>query len=271
LGYAGQISLGHAGFFGLGAYLSGILTATYSWNPWLAMSLAAVVVGGLAFLIGFPILKLKGHYLAMATLGMGIIMYITFNETIGLTGGPSGLSGIPNISIGSITFDSDKKNFYLIWSFTLGMILLAQNLANSRIGRALRAVHDSEVAAQVLGINARLLKVQIFALSAVISSIAGTLYAHTMTFISPASFGFNFSVELLTMVVIGGLGSIYGSFLGAALLTLLPEFLRAAQDYDIIIYGALLMMMVMFMPRGLVRGVPDLLRKLLKKRGSKHA
>ncbi len=271
LGYAGQISLGHAGFFGLGAYLSGILTATYSWNPWLAMSLAAVVVGGLAFLIGFPILKLKGHYLAMATLGMGIIMYITFNETIGLTGGPSGLSGIPNISIGSITFDSDKKNFYLIWSFTLGMILLAQNLANSRIGRALRAVHDSEVAAQVLGINARLLKVQIFALSAVISSIAGTLYAHTMTFISPASFGFNFSVELLTMVVIGGLGSIYGSFLGAALLTLLPEFLRAAQDYDIIIYGALLMMMVMFMPRGLVRGVPDLLRKLLKKRGGKHA
>jgi len=271
LGYAGQISLGHAGFFGLGAYLSGILTATYSWNPWLAMSLAAVVVGGLAFLIGFPILKLKGHYLAMATLGMGIIMYITFNETIGLTGGPSGLSGIPNISIGSITFDSDKKNFYLIWSFTLGMILLTQNLANSRIGRALRAVHDSEVAAQVLGINARLLKVQIFALSAVISSIAGTLYAHTMTFISPASFGFNFSVELLTMVVIGGLGSIYGSFLGAALLTLLPEFLRAAQDYDIIIYGALLMMMVMFMPRGLVRGVPDLLRKLLKKRGGKHA
>ncbi len=271
LGYAGQISLGHAGFFGLGAYLSGILTATYGWNPWLAMPLAAAVVGGLAFLIGFPILKLKGHYLAMATLGMGIIMYITFNETIGLTGGPSGLSGIPNIAIGSLTFDSDKKNFYLIWSFTLGMILLTLNLANSRIGRALRAVHDSEVAAQVLGINARLLKVQIFALSAVISSIAGSLYAHTMTFISPASFGFNFSVELLTMVVIGGLGSIYGSFLGAALLTLLPEFLRAAQDYDIIIYGAMLMMMVMFMPRGLVRGVPDLLRKLLKKKGGKHA
>lgn len=271
LGYAGQISLGHAGFFGLGAYLSGILTATYGWNPWLAMPLTAAVVGGLAFLIGFPILKLKGHYLAMATLGMGIIMYITFNETIGLTGGPSGLSGIPNLSIGSLTFDSDQKNFYLIWSFTLGMILLTLNLANSRIGRALRAVHDSEVAARVLGINARLLKVQIFALSAVISSIAGTLYAHTMTFISPTSFGFNISVELLTMVVIGGLGSIYGSFLGAALLTLLPEFLRAAQDYDIIIYGALLMMMVMFMPGGLVRGVPDLFRKLLKKRGTRHA
>ncbi len=271
LGYAGQISLGHAGFFGLGAYLSGVLTATYAWNPWLAMPVAALTVGALAFTIGFPILKLKGHYLAMSTLGMGIIMYIVFNETIDLTGGPSGLSGIPNISIGSLTFDTDIKNYYLIWTFTLILVLVTLNLANSRVGRALRAIHDSEVAAQVLGVNARLLKVQIFALSAMISAIAGSLYAHTMTFISPASFGFNFSVELLTMVVIGGLGSIYGSFLGAALLTLLPEFLRAAHDYDIIIYGSLLMVMVMFMPGGLVRGVPDLFRKLLKKKGGSHA
>jgi len=267
LGYAGQISLGHAGFFGMGAYLSGILTVNYTWNPWVAMPLAALVVGGLAFLVGFPILKLKGHYLAMATLGLGIIIYIVFNETIDLTGGPSGLSGIPNLSIGSFTFDSDVKNYYLIWAVTLGTILVTLNLANSRVGRALRAVHDSEVAARVVGVNARLLKVQIFALSAVISSIAGSLYAHTMTFVSPASFGFNFSVELLTMVVIGGLGSIYGSFLGAALLTLLPEFLRAAHDYDIIIYGGLLMVMVMFMPGGLVRGVPDLFRKLFRGRG----
>lgn len=267
LGYAGQISLGHAGFFGLGAYLSGILTTTYTWNPWIAMPLAALFVGGLAFLIGFPILKLKGHYLAMATLGLGIIIYILFNETIDLTGGPSGLSGIPNLTIGTFTFDTDVKNYYLIWAITLATVLLTLNLANSRVGRALRAVHDSEVAARVVGVNARLLKVQIFALSAVISSVAGSLYAHTMTFVSPASFGFNFSVELLTMVVIGGLGSIYGSFLGAALLTLLPEFLRAAHDYDIIIYGGLLMVMVMFMPGGLVRGIPDLFRRLLRGRG----
>lgn len=267
LGYAGQISLGHAGFFGLGAYLSGILTATYGWNPWLAMPTAAIVVGGLAGLIGFPILKLKGHYLAMATLGLGIIIYIVFNETVDLTGGPSGLSGIPNLAVAGVTFDSDVKNYYLIWGFALAVILFSLNLANSRVGRALRAVHDSEVAARVVGVNARILKVQIFALSALLSSLAGSLYAHTMTFISPASFGFNFSVELLTMVVIGGLGSVYGSFLGAALLTLLPEFLRAAHDYDIIIYGALLMLMVMFMPGGLVRGIPDLFRKVFKKGG----
>jgi len=272
LGYAGQISLGHAGFFGLGAYLSGILTATYGWNPWAAMPLAALIVGLLAFMIGFPILKLKGHYLAMATLGLGIIIYIVLNETVDLTGGPSGLSGIPNLAIGTLIFDTDTKNYYLIWGVTLLVVLFAINLANSRVGRALRAIHDSEVAARVLGVNVRLLKVQIFALSAVISALAGSLYAHTMTFVSPASFGFNFSVELLTMVVIGGLGSIYGSFLGAALLTLLPEFLRAAQDYDIIIYGALLMLMVMFMPGGLVRGVPDLIRKVLRSKGrSGHA
>jgi branched-chain amino acid transport system permease protein len=267
LGFAGQISLGHAGFFGLGAYLSGILTATYGWNPWLAMPLAAAVTGVLAFFIGFPVLKLKGHYLAMATLGLGIIMYIVFNETIDLTGGPSGLPGIPGFALGGIEFDSDVKNYYLVWSFVLIAILLAVNLANSRSGRALRAVHDSEVAARVMGVNARLLKVQVFALSAVISSVAGSLYAHTMTFISPASFGFNFSVELLTMVVIGGLGSIYGSFMGAALLTLLPEFLRSANDYDIIIYGGLLMLMVMFMPGGLVRGVPDFIRLVTRRRG----
>jgi branched-chain amino acid transport system permease protein len=265
LGYAGQISLGHAAFFGLGAYISGILTATYAVNPWLAMIIAAISVGIMAFIVGFPILKLKGHYLAMATLGLGIIIYITFNEAVELTGGPSGLSGIPNLSIGQLIFDNDLKNYYLIWAFTLGTMLLSINLANSRIGRALRAIHDSEVAARVMGVNARLLKVQVFALSAVISALAGSLYAHTMTFVSPTSFGFNFSVELVTMVIIGGLGSIYGSFLGAALLTLLPELLRAFQDYDIVIYGLLLILMTMFMPGGLVRGVAALFSALSSK------
>ncbi len=271
LGFAGQISLGHAAFFGLGAYLSGILTATYSVNPWLAMIIAAVVVGIMAFVIGFPILKLKGHYLAMATLGLGIIIYIAFNEAVDLTGGPSGLSGIPNLSLGSLIFDSDLKNYYLIWTFTLATMLLSINLAHSRIGRALRAIHDSEVAARVMGVNARLLKVQIFALSAAISAIAGSLYAHTMTFVSPASFGFNFSIELLTMVVIGGLGSIYGSFLGAALLTLLPEMLRAFQDYDIVVYGLLLILMTMFMPGGLVRGYHGRCCRLLPEKAGRGA
>ena len=254
LGFAGQISLGHAAFFGLGAYISGILTTRYAIDPWVAMVAAALCVGVIAFVIGFPILKLKGHYLAMATLGFGIIVYIIFNETVDWTGGPSGMSGIPTLSLGPVIFDSDMTNYYLIWTFTLLTMLLSINLANSRIGRALRAIHDSEVAARVMGVNARLLKVQIFTVSALISALAGSLYAHTMTFIAPASFGFNFSVELVTMVIIGGLGSIYGSFLGAAILTLLPEFLRVFHDFDIVIYGLLLIVMTMFMPGGLIGG-----------------
>ena len=254
LGFAGQISLGHAAFFGLGAYISGILTTRYAIDPWVAMVAAALCVGVIAFVIGFPILKLKGHYLAMATLGFGIIVYIIFNETVDWTGGPSGMSGIPALSLGPVIFDSDMTNYYLIWTFTLLTMLLSINLANSRIGRALRAIHDSEVATRVMGVNARLLKVQIFTVSALISALAGSLYAHTMTFIAPASFGFNFSVELVTMVIIGGLGSIYGSFLGAAILTLLPEFLRVFHDFDIVIYGLLLIVMTMFMPGGLIGG-----------------
>jgi branched-chain amino acid transport system permease protein len=255
MGYAGQISLGHAAFFGLGAYVSGILTTRFGLDPWPALAIAAGATGTLAFVIGFPILKLKGHYLAMATLGFGIIMFIAFNETVAVTGGPSGLSEIPNIHISSFIFDNDLRNYYLIWILTLIVMLLSINLSQSRIGRALRAIHDSEVAARVMGVNARVLKVQIFTLSAVISAVAGSLYAHTMTFISPASFGFNFSVELLTMVIIGGLGSIYGSFLGAAILTILPEFLRVLQDFDIIVYGLMLILMTMFMPGGLISGL----------------
>jgi branched-chain amino acid transport system permease protein len=270
LGYAGQISLGQAAFFGLGAYGSGVLTTKFAMNPWLAMVAVALGVAAFAFAVGFPVLRLKGHYLAMATLGVGVIAQISFNETIDLTGGPSGLSGIPNLSIGSFTFDSDLKNYYLVWGFALVAILLSLNLVNSRVGRALRAIHDSEVAARVMGVNARLLKVQVFTLSALISAIAGSLYCHVMTFISPTSFGFNFSIELLTMVVIGGLGSVYGSILGALLLTLLPEMLRAFQDFDIIFYGVLLISMTIYLPGGLVRGIPSLFRRLARLGGS-HA
>jgi len=270
LGYAGQISLGHAAFFGIGAYISGILTSRFAVDPLLMMFVAAFCAGLFAFVIGFPILKLKGHYLAMATLGFGIIMYIVFNETVEWTGGPSGLSGIPNLRIGSLVFDNDLNNYYLVWTFTLTVMLLSMNLARSRIGRALRAIHDSEVAARVMGIHARMLKVQIFTVSAVISATAGSLYAHIMTFIAPASFGFNFSVELLTMVVVGGLGSIYGSFLGAVILTMLPEFLRVFQDLDIIVYGLMLILMTMFMPGGLISGLEFLWRCVLTRMRGKN-
>lgn len=252
LGYAGQISLGHGALFGLGAYLSAILTTKYGLDPWLVMVVVALIVSCLSFVIGVPILKLKGHYLAMATLGLGLIIYILFNETVEWTGGPSGLPGIPNLCVGQLVFDGDRANFYLVWGFTLMIMLLSLHLFHSRVGRALRALSDSEVAARIMGIDAWMLKVKIFAVSAFISSLAGSLYAHIMTFIAPATFGFNCSLELLTMVVVGGLGSIYGSFIGAATITILPEMLRVFQDLDIVIYGLLLILMMMFMPGGIV-------------------
>lgn len=273
LGYAGQISLGQAAFFGLGAYGSAVLTTKYSLNPWVAMILVAVCVAAFAFAIGFPVLRLKGHYLAMATLGVGVIANIAFNETIDLTGGPSGLSGIPNLAIGGLTFDSDFKNYYLVWGFALVLLLLSLNLVNSRVGRGLRAIHDSEVAARVMGVNARLMKVQVFTLSAFFSAVAGSLYCHVMTFISPASFSFHTSIELLTMIVIGGLGSIYGSILGALLLTMLPEILRTFHDYDIVFYGMMLILMTIYMPGGLV-GIPAMIRHALpakKEKGGANA
>jgi branched-chain amino acid transport system permease protein len=271
LGYAGQISLGQAAFFGLGAYGSGILTTKFEMDPWRAMAVVALSVAAFAFAVGFPVLRLKGHYLAMATLGVGVIANMAFNESVDLTGGPSGLSGIPNLTLGSISFDTDLKNYYLVWAFALLAMLLSLNLVNSRVGRGLRAIHDSEVAARVMGVNARLMKVQVFALSAFLSAIAGSLYCHVMTFISPASFSFPVSIEILTMVVIGGLGSIYGSLLGALLLTLLPEILRAFQDYDIIVYGLLLISMTIYLPGGLVRGIPALFRRLVPAKGGQNA
>ncbi len=258
LGYAGQISLGHAAFFALGAYTSGILTATCGVNPWLAL-LAGLAVSALAaLLIGIPALKLRGYYLAMATLGFGIIVYIVLNEAQHLTGGPSGLSGIPPLSLAGFSLNTPLRLYLLIW-LTVGVILaLSANLVGSRAGRALRARHNSEAAAESLGVNTSRLKLKIFIWSAVYASLAGSLYAHTLNFIAPSSFGFMFSIKLVTMVVLGGMASIWGSLLGAGVLTVLPEVLTAFHDFEVIIFGAILMVVMIFLPRGLVRGLLDL-------------
>jgi len=258
LGYAGQISLGHAAFFGLGAYTSGILTATYGLNPWLALPVGLLVAGAAAFLIGVPALKLKGYYLAMATLGFGIIVYITLKQAQGLTGGPSGLSGIPPLSLAGFALDTPARLYLLIWSLLGVILLLSANLVDSRLGRALRALHDSEVAAQSLGVDIARAKLLIFVWSALYAALAGSLYAHTLNFIAPDSFGFMFSIKLVTMVVVGGMASIWGSLLGAAVLTALPQFLTVFHDYEIIIFGGILMVVMIFLPRGLVRGLLDL-------------
>ncbi len=258
LGYAGQISLGHAAFFGLGAYTSGILTATCGVNPWLALLAGLVLSGSAAFLIGVPALKLRGYYLAMATLGFGIIVSIILNQAQALTGGPSGLSGIPPLTLAGLPLNTARRLYPLIW-LAVGVILaLSANLVDSRAGRALRALHDSEAAAASLGVNTARLKLKIFILSALYASLAGSLYAHSLNFIAPASFGFMFSIKLVAMVVLGGMASIWGSLLGAGVLTVLPEVLAVFHDFEVVIFGAILMVVMIFLPRGLVRGLLDL-------------
>jgi branched-chain amino acid transport system permease protein len=265
MGYAGQISLGHAAFFGLGAYASGILTATYGINPVLAALLGLIIVGCVALLVGIPSLKLRGQYLAMATLGFGIIVYILLKEMGWLTGGPSGLRDIPNVSLFGFTFDSDFKKYYLVWTAAILVLIISNNIVHSRVGRALRAIHTSEVAASVLGVDIQGYKLSVFVISALFASIAGSLFAHVMNFISPSSFGFHFSIVLVTMVVVGGMASIWGSIFGSSVLTLLPITLTIFQELDIVIYGVILMAIMILMPEGLTRGVVDRLKVRLSR------
>jgi branched-chain amino acid transport system permease protein len=262
MGYAGQISLGHASFYGLGAYITGVLSAHWHWPPLAGLAVALPTVALIAWLIGVPTLKLHGHYLAMATLGFGIIVFIFFNELGGLTGGPSGLIGIEPMNLFGMTFNSDREWYFLSVIFLLVVLLLSINVVRSRVGRALRAIHGSEVASGVLGVNISRYKVGIFVLSALYAALAGWLYAHYITFISPSSFTFMFSVKLVTMVVIGSLGSLWGAIFGAALLTSLPELLYVFHNYETLVFGTILIVVMIFMPMGLMRGLEDFLVSL---------
>ena len=260
MGYAGQISLGHAAFFGISAYTTGILTATWRWPVPAGMAAGILLVVLVAAVIAVPTLRLKGHYLAMGTLGFGLIVYIVLNEATAVTGGPSGLTGIPKLSVLGRVVSSDQAYYYVVWATVLLLFVLAQNLVRSRVGRALRAIHTSETAAAVLGVDTERFKIGVFILSGFYAAVAGALYAHYVTFVSPGSFGFHTSIQLVTMVVVGGMASLWGAVAGATFLTALPEALRAIEDYDILVYGAMLILCMMFLPGGLAEGVERVAR-----------
>lgn len=257
MGYAGQVSLGHAAFFGLGAYTSGILCVKLAVSPWLAMMGGALFTGAVAYAVGVPSLKLKGHYLAMATLGFGVIVTIVFNEEVELTGGPSGLSNIPGLKFFGLPIRGELLFYILVWSMVLLVLIFCLNVIHSRVGRALRSLHDSEVAADAMGVETARYKVMIFVLSAVLASLAGSLYGHYVGFLSPGSFDLLLSIKLVMMVVVGGMHSLWGALLGTWLLTFLGnEWLHVFKDFDILVYGAVLLFVVMALPEGLVSVVP---------------
>jgi branched-chain amino acid transport system permease protein len=262
MGYAGQVSLGHAAFYGIAAYTTGILTAKFHWPVAAGIAAGIALVLVVAAGIAVPTLRLRGHYLAMGTLGFGVIVYIVLNEATGLTGGPSGLTGIPKLTIAGFPVATDLGFYYVVWGAALLLFLLAQNLVRSRLGRALRAIHTSETAAAVLGVDTERYKIGVFILSALYAAVAGALYAHYVSFVSPGSFGFHASIQFVTMVVLGGMGSLWGAVAGAVFLTALPEVLRAIEDYDILLYGGLLILCMIFLPGGLAEGAERLVRAL---------
>lgn len=258
MGYAGQISLGHAAFYGIGAYVTAILTTTYNVEPILALPAAVGTAMIVAWIVGIPTLRLSGYYLGMGTLGFGMIVHILFREWSSVTGGASGFVGIPPLEIGPVIFDSRRSYFFLVWGVVLLSIIMCRRIIDSRIGRALRSIHDGEKAAAAVGVDTKKLKVQVFVLSAAMAALAGFLYAHLIFFISPGTFNFVASIRIVTMVVIGGMASIWGALFGASLLTLLPEWLHAFSEFEMVVYGLILMSVMIFLPRGLTRGVIDI-------------
>jgi branched-chain amino acid transport system permease protein len=258
MGYTGQVSLGQAAFYGMGAYFSAVLSKTYDVNPWLAMLIGATATGAFAYVISYPIFKLRGNYLAMATLGLGIIMYILFRELGQYTGGPDGMAGIPYLSVGGFAFDTPFKRYFLVWFFCLAILLISQNIVRSRTGRALRAIHGGEAAAESIGINTAQFKAKVFVLSAIYASLAGSLFVHHLRFVSPQPFGFLASVMVVVMAVVGGLASIWGAIFGAATVRILSdELLLQFGSWDVIIYGLILMLVMIFMPQGLFVGLKE--------------
>lgn len=260
IGYAGQISLGHAAFFALGGYASAVLTARYEWNGFLALGVGAVITGVLAYVVARPILRLKGHYLAMATLALGIIISLVLNREIWLTGGPDGVT-VPTLRLGDMRLRSAETWYWITGGALVVVTFLALNLIHSPAGRAIRALHGSEVAAETLGIDVARTKTMVFVLSAVIAAIAGSLFAHAERFITPNEAGFLRSVELVTMVVLGGMASTFGSIVGAALLTVLPQALAGFDEFKHIVLGAILVGTMIFLPKGLVPSLGALIRR----------
>ncbi|WHY79410.1 branched-chain amino acid ABC transporter permease [Neobacillus sp. WH10] len=275
IGYAGQISLGHAAFYGIGAYSSAIISTTYGLSPWFGMIVGMIIAGIIAIIVGIPTFKLKGHYLALATLGFGIIVFTLFKEFRELTGGSNGFFGIPSINLFGFEFNSDLRYFYLVWVFVFIGIIFSRNIIHSRIGRALRSIEGSEIASDAVGVNIMKYKLQVFVLSAMFASLAGSLLAHYVSFINPDLFGAMTSIYFLIMVIIGGSKSIWGSVIGAATYVLLGELLKhfmpillpnKGGEFEIVFFGILLVVTLIYMPNGLSPQLEKIFSKFQKKK-----
>jgi branched-chain amino acid transport system permease protein len=251
MGYAGQVSLGHGAFAGLGGYISVILVANYSLSPLFSIFISLILIAILGFIVSKPILKLKGHYLAMATLGIGIIINIILEVEEEITGGADGMS-VDSFNVFGYEFVNANEWYILVAVLLVFFIWMFQNLIDSPFGRVLRSIHDSEKAALSVGIKISYYKSIIFVISVVVAALAGSLYAFFSGFISPSEASFNHSIELVVMVVLGGLGRMYGAVIGAFILTTLPQFLTSFDEYETLIFGLIIILVMVFIPKGIV-------------------
>jgi len=249
-GFTGQLALGHAAFYGIGAYTSALLLLRFNVSYWLALVLSAVITGIFGFLLGLPALRLKGDYLGIVTLGFGEIVRLVFVNWYSLTRGPLGLPGIPAPKIGPYIFDSRIPFYYLIFGLAAFTVFFMHRLVNSGVGMAMITVKEDEIAAESIGIYPIKYKLLAFSLGAAFAGIAGSFYASYISFISPDTFLYMDSVTILAMVVLGGLGSIPGSIIGATVLVIVPELLRFMTNYRMLLYGALMVFMMIYRPQG---------------------
>ncbi len=262
LGFAGQMSLAQAAFFGIGAYTSAWFTTHLGWPVWPAMALAVLLSALVGLGVGYPCLRLSGHYLALATIGFGIITQLVLINWKDVTNGSDGISGIPAPSLGPWTLDTYGAYYYVVLAAVLLAAYVAWRIKTTRVGRALEAIRENELAARATGIDATRYKIAAFVLSGAYAGLAGSLLAHSIKFVSPDSYSFDQSVVFLVMLVLGGSSSIGGAILGAVLLTFLPEVLRPLKSSYIMVYGAAVVVMVIFMPKGLM-GLIETLRARL--------
>lgn len=268
MGYAGQISVGHAAFFAIGAYVSGILTARYGVPPAVALIGGMVLSAAVAWATGRPVMALKEYYLAMATLALNEIVVTLIIGLQWLTGGASGLRDIPAFSLFGFSFDNHIHYYYFVWALVVLVVASSLAVVRSPFGRTLIAIHSDETAAKTFGIDCAKYKVRIYVFSAILASLAGSLFAHYMGFLAPDDFGVLTSINILVMLFLGGTGTIYGPALGAVFLKLLPEVTYQFQDYELLMNGVILIVVLVFMPKGLF-GLLVSIRDRLLTRGAK--
>ena len=261
-GFAGQLSFCQASFFALGAYASAILTTTHHLNPILATVIGMIFTSLVAYGLGTPVLRLKGYYLAIATIGFGLIVQSLLVTLARYTGGPDGFRDIVPLKVAGYVFKTDSQYYYPIWTVAMVILLLTRNIVRSRVGRAMLALRGDDVAASSMGVNITKYKVQAFVLSAAYASLAGSLYAHSNRFISPQIADLSNSVEMIIMMVLGGIRTVFGVLIGTAIMKSIPEFLESFLDYQMVTRGAILILLLLYMPQGLVGLAKNILEKL---------